>query len=235
MKSVARIHPLKPIHLSFKMGKQAKPFEVEALKKYRKAHDETWKRRITYIAERDKLLLLQAEMAELSYEMFDLGEQLEVFEEALGFSERDETNITTLGPDYDINLLFERIEEHNRAMQELHTHIVEAATRYNKEVSSLYEDDFLIDPMYFDILHEVYRRYDEVEVDTVSLDKDHQDFLEAYAEVKRQHEDYMQVGQRVFDSYADLLDDAEELYRRAEAVQDGIDAMTDDEDGINRD
>lgn len=225
MKSVAKAHPLKPIHLSFKKGKQAPPFEVEALKKYRKAHDETWKRRITYIAEKDKLLLLRAEMADLSYEMFDLGEQLEVFEEALGLLQRDETNIVTLGPDYDINLLFERIEQHNRAVQKLHTAMVKAANRYNKAVASLYEDDYIIDPMFFDILHEVYRRHEEVEVDIVSLDKDHQDFLKAYGEVEKLRDEYMRTGQNVFESYADLLGDAEDLYCRAGAVQDGIDTI----------
>ena len=228
MKSITRDHPLKPICLSFKMGKQAPPFEVEALKKYKKAHDETWKRRITYIAEKDRILLLKAEMADLSYELFDLGEQLEVFEEALGLPLPGGTSPMPLGPNYDINLLFERIEQHNRTMQEFHTTIVKAANHYNKTVASLYEDDYIIDPMYFDILHEVYRRYEEVEVDTVSLDKDHQDFLGAYGEVRKLREDYMQFGQQVFDSYAGLLGDAEELYRRAEAVQDGIDTMTDD-------
>ena len=231
MKSVTRDHPLKPIRLSFKEGKQAPAFEVEALKKYKKAHDETWKRRITYVAEKDRLLLLRSEMTDLSYELFDLGEQLAVFEEALGLTQLDEISRVELGPRYDINLLFDRIEQHNRAVQRLHKAMVKASNRYNKAVAALYEDDYMIDPMYFDILHELFQRHEEVEVDIVSLDKDHQDFLEAYGEVEKLCEAYMQQGQGVFESYAGLLEDAEDLYRRANAVQDGIDTMMDGEEG----
>lgn len=83
----------------------------------------------------------------------------------------------------------------------------------------VFEDDCLIDPMYFDILHELYQHYEEVEVDIVSLDKDHQGFLEAYGEVDKLREEYMQQGQQVFEAYEQLLDDSEDVYRRVDIVQ----------------
>ena len=227
MKNVAKEHPLKPIRLSYREGIQAPAFEVEALKKYKQAHDETWKRRIAYVAEKDRLMLLRGELAELSYELFDLGEQLSVFEEVLGITELNETDQIKIGPDYDMNRLFDRVEQHNRSLQRLHKAMVKASDRYNKAVARLYEDNFMIDPMYFDILHELFQRHEEVEVDIVSLDEDHQSFLEAYRQVDRLREEYMEYGQHVFESYEQLLEEAEDLYRRANAVQDGIDEMMD--------
>ena len=227
MKNVAKEHPLKPICLSYREGFQAAAFEVEALKKYKKAHDETWKRRITYVTEKDRLMLLKSELAELSYELFDLGEQLSVFEEALGITVLNEIDRIKIGSDYDVNRLFDRVEQHNRSLQRLHKAMKKAAARYNKAVANLYEDNYMIDPMYFDILHELFQRHEEVKVDIVSLDQDHQAFLEAYHEVKKLREAYMLYGNQVFSSYEQLLEDAEDLYMRTNAVQDGIDEMMD--------
>lgn len=233
MKHVTKQHPLKPISLSFHEGKQPPPFEVEALKRYKKAHDETWKRKMGYEAQKGQLMLLDSEIAELSYEIFDLGERLEVFEEAVGIGEPASPSAWDRESDFDLNAYFERILQHNQAVQQLHGQIVAAATQYNKAVAGLYDDDYMIDPMYFDILHELYQRYEEVEVDIVSLDKDHQDFLGAYGEVDKLREEYMQLGQNVFEGYAQLIDESENVYQRADAVQDGLDAMMDGKEEQN--
>lgn len=227
MKHVTKQHPLKPIRLSFEEGKQPPAFEVEALKRYKKAHDETWKRKMWYETQKGQLMLLGSELAELSYEIFDLGERLEPFEEALGIGEPSVLPAFEYDSDFDLNALFDRILQHNQAVQQLHKQMVEASTIYNKAVASLYEDDYLIDPVYFDVLDELYRRYEEVEVDIVSLDKDHQDFLGAYGEVDKLREAYMQQGQQVFEAYAQLIDDSEEVYKRADVVQDQLDEMMD--------
>lgn len=225
MKHVTKQHPLKPISLSFQEGKQPPAFEVEALKRYKKAHDETWKRKMEYETRKGQLMLLNSEIAELSYEAFDLGERLVVFEEAAGIDRPAGSPAADTDWDFDLNALFDRILQHNRAVQQLHSQLVAAAAQYNKTVAGLYEDDYLIDPMYFDILHEVYKRYDEVEVDTVSLDRDHQEFLGAYGEVNNLREAYMQLGQEVFEGYGQLIDDAENVYKRADAVQDWLDKV----------
>ncbi|WP_262249772.1 hypothetical protein [Parapedobacter soli] len=227
MQHVTKQHPLKPISLSFHEGKQPPAFEVEALKQYKKAHDETWKRKMGYEAEKGQLMLLDSEIAELSYEIFCLGERLEVFEEAVGIGEATDPSAWDRESDFDLNAFFDRILKHSQAVQQLHGQIVAAATQYNKTVASLYEDDYLIDPMYFDILNELYRRHEEVEVDIVSLDKDHQDFLGAYGEVDKLREEYMQLGQDVFERYAQLIDDSEHVYKRADIVQDRLDEMMD--------
>jgi len=227
MKHVTKQHPLKPISLSFHESKQPPPFEVAALKRYKKAHDETWKRRMGYETQKGQLMLLSSEITELSYEIFDLGERLEVFEEALGIGEPTDPPAWDRDSDFDLNAFFERIVQHNGAVQQLHRQIVAAATQYNKTVASLYDDDYMIDPMYFDILHELYQRYEEVEVDIVSLDKDHQDFLGAYGEVDKLREEYMQKGQHVFEAYEQLIDDSENVYGRADAVQDRLDELMD--------
>lgn len=172
-------------------------------------------------------MLLSSDISELSYEIFTLGEKLEVFEEALGIREPTDTPALDRTSDFDLNAFFDRIFQHNQSVQQLHKQMVEASTIYNEAVASLFEDDYLIDPMYFDILHELYQRYEEVEVDIVSLDKDHQGFLEAYGEVDKLREEYMQQGQQVFEAYEQLLDDSEDVYRRADIVQDSLDEMMD--------
>lgn len=224
---VTKQHPLKPISLSFREGKQPPAFEVDALKRYKKAHDETWKRKLWYETQKGHLMLLRSDIGELSYEIFMLGEKLEVFEEALGIRDPADAPALELGSEVDLNAFFDRTLQHNQAVQQLHKQAVEASTRYNEAVASLYEDDYLIDPMYFDILHELYQRYEEVEVDIVSLDKDHQDFLGAYGEVNKLREEYMQQGQQVFEAYTQLLDDSEDVYRRADVVQDELDELMD--------
>lgn len=223
MRHTTKQHPLKPINLSFQENRQPPAFEVEALRQYKKAHDETWKLKVQCQSRIGQLMLLQSEIDDLYFEKFSLEQQLEIFEEALGIGGPavlpafDQEIIMDLGG------FFDNTVRHNKALQELHTQVVDASSRYNEAIANLYEDDFLIDPMYFDVLSQVYQRYEEVEVDTVSLDRDHQEFLEAYGEVHDLREEYMGVGQRVFDGYSRLHHESEDLYRRSEIVSDRID------------
>ncbi len=104
-------------------------------------------------------------------------------------------------------------------MQDIHSKVAKYARLYNDAIAKLHEDTFLIERHYFHLFREVFQRHEEVQVDTVSLDADYQEFLRMYNEVDELFKDYMATGDEVFDAYAYLYEENEAFYKRAEILQ----------------
>src|SRR5690606_38587313 len=90
-------------------------------------------------------------------------------------------------------LFFDKIVDHNKKMQDIHSKVAKYARLYNDAIAKLHEDTFLIERHYFHLFREVFQRHEEVQVDTVSLDADYQEFL--------------RTGDEVFDAYAYLYEE----------------------------
>lgn len=223
IKTIIKEHPLRDIVLDFDDAIEAPEFEKRKLALYYEAHDKTWT--LKQHAEQQIKSLQEADgmIQELSIRRLGIEQDLDFMEEGLGLKAYDENLKIDSEIIIDIGTFFESGIRHNKDLQRLYTIIHKLTLTFNEDVGNIYEDDFLIDPMYFSMLSELYQRYDDISVHTVSLDEDHQNFLGAYGEVHDLFFQYIDLAEEIFDQYAQLVQVSEKLYRRMEIVQDRLD------------
>lgn len=231
IRTIVKEHPLRDIVLDFDDAIEAPEFEQRKLALYYEAHDKSWALR--QHAEQQIKSLREADgiIDELSIRRLGIEQELDLMEEGLGLKAYDENLKIDSEIIIDIGGFFESGIRHNKDLQQLYTIIHELTLTFNEDVGNIHEDDYLIDPMYFSMLSELYQRYEELSVHTVSLDEDHQNFLGAYAEVDELFFYYIDLAEEIFDKYAHLVQVSERLYRRMETVQDRLDdKMSRDQD-----
>src|SRR5690606_17130924 len=169
LKTIVKEHPLKNIVLDFDLDIAPPPFEQEALRYYYEAHDKTWAMKEHAIAMKKRLEEAKNTVEDLDLRRLGIEQELEILEDWLGVAQMEDIPYFDESITIDINGFFETCLKHNDELQLLYE-VVDALTKtYNKDIDNLYEDDYLIDPMHFEVLDNVYQRYEEVSVHTVSL------------------------------------------------------------------
>lgn len=221
-RTIIKEHPLRDIVLEFDDAVEAPDFEQKALSLYYEAHDKTWALREHARKQVKKLKRVDRILDNLNLDRLRLLQGLEVVAEALLHKEREDATMVDEEITLDVTALLEAVEEHNRAFTEVYKSIDKLSRVYNEDIENVLEDDYLIDPRYFGVLSELYQRYDEISVHTVSLDDDHQSFLGVYAEVADEYWRYFSRTGQVFDRYANLLESSDRVYALAEEIQDKL-------------
>ncbi len=220
MKTIVRPHRLKDIILEFDESKEQPDFEKEALARYYEAHDVVWdlKQRLEYLAK--GLLDIQEQTAESDMEGHRLNQSLLFVEDSLGLS--DGKNLPEITGEFTIDVtgLFQDLEQHNRAVQDLYALVDDITQRYNYEIDLMdpvdeYQEHWPVHGRYFGIFDEVYPRYEELSVNIVSLDDDEQNFLEVYGELFDMYRRNLDFAEEVFESYRRLFEFVEPMYKRA--------------------
>lgn len=219
IKTITKRHPWRDIILDFDHAIQPPAFETEALTLYYEAHDKTWA--IKQHADERLAKLARAEeiMQDLYLRRMGLEQELDLLEEALQLKEQDPDLRIDAELTIDVNGFFEAGQRHSQDLQELYLMIDGLTNTYNNDLDQVYEDDCVIDPKYFEIFDDIWARYEELSVHTVSLDDDYQSFLESHGVVEKLFFDYIERAQRVFEDYAQMVPHCNTLYRRIERAQ----------------
>ncbi len=218
LKTVVKKHPLKDIILDFDLDITPPPFEVEALNYYYEAHDKTWTIKQHAMDMEKRLEEANAIIEDLVLRRLGIEQELEILEDWLGVAELEDIPYFEESITIDINVFLTSCLKHNEDLNQLYEKVDAITSTYNRDVENIYEDDYLIDPMYFDTLDDLYPRYDELSVHTVSLDDDHQEFLGTYSKVSELFFHYMDMGGELFDRYGTLVEVCQSLYYRVEDV-----------------
>ena len=226
MKEIVKQHPLRTIILGFDVDKQALDFEIKALDAYYRQHDSTWETKQQLLQHKEALFALEVKITELEYMLLPTEQQLDFLE--AGFQLRDQRELPMIEEGFTIDVadFNTGIINHNRELVELHGLLVAEQTWFNEWADFIYENENWFDQdddIGNDLIHDVFRRYEEVSVDIVSLDRDQQEFFGAVAEVNELQDEYFDYGESVFDMYSALHERSEKVYRRAERVNDHID------------
>ncbi|MFB2119294.1 hypothetical protein [Parapedobacter sp. 2B3] len=109
---------------------------------------------------------------------------------------------------------------------ELHGLVVAEQEWFNAWADFIYENENWFDEeddRGSDLIHQVFRQYEEVSVDIVTLDRDQQEFFGAVGEVTDLQSEYFDYGEAVLDLYTALHERSEKIYRRTERLNDHID------------
>lgn len=222
IKTIVKKHPLRDIVLDFDDTIEPPEFERRALSMYYEAHDKTWDLQRHAAEQLAKINSGSEKVDDLLLRKLGIEQELHFLEESLGIKEYDEDIVIDEEITIDVTGLFERTQKHHDDLNEVYSLVDGLTKEYNEDIDNIFEDDYLIDPKYFDVLYELYQRYDEVSVHTVSLDDDHQTFLGAYQKVEKTFFDYLDMAGQLFDRYADLVYGSDDLYRRVNAVYERI-------------
>ncbi len=218
IKTIVKEHPLKDITLDFDDEITPPPFEQEALRSYYEAHDKTWEIKEHVSKIEAELKDVDDTIEDLSFRRLGIEQELEILEDWLGVTELEDKELFDGEITIDIGTFFITCDKHNVDIQNLYEKVVDLTGIYNRDIENIYEDDAVIEPKYFNALDEVYPRYEEVSVHTVSLDDDHQAFLEEYGKVEELFFHYTELAREIFDKYKNLVETTQVVYRRVEVI-----------------
>ena len=216
MKEIVKEHPLRPIILRFDPKKKKPDFETKGLEAYYAMHDSTWKMYTELIDRHNALDDLMDEIAGLEFPLLPIEQELEFIEAIAGL--RDQADLPVMEGRFTINLDEVRtsVTAHCDAMHTFYPKLKEAWDWFDNHANFIYEHESWIEDGLDDLVQQLYARYEEVSVDIVSLDRDQQEFYDAYAEVELFQDDYFRHGDLVFAQYDKLLKRSNKIYRRFE-------------------
>src|SRR3546814_384467 len=186
MKQIVKQHPLRTIILEFDVDKPALDFEIAALDAYYRQHDRTWETKQRLLQHKDALFELEVKITELEYLLLPTEQQLDFLE--AGFQLTDQKELPFIEEEFTIDVgdFNKGVVYHNRELVELHGLVVAEQEWFNEWADFIYENEDWFDEQDDEgdgLIHQVFRHYEEVSVDIVSLDRDQQEFFGAVGEV----------------------------------------------------
>lgn len=222
MKEIVKEHPLRPIILRFDLKKKALDFEVKALAAYYRMHDRSWETKQKLSQHKNTLTEIDVETTELEYRLVSIKQQLDFLEAAFKLAENVE--LPDMGERFTIDIVdfYTDVDSHNEDLRELHKLVVTEMQWFNDWADYIYDNEDWFDEQDDEgdkLIHQVFRHYDEVSVDIVSLDRDQQDFFDVLGHIRKLQSEYFDYGGEVSEQYNRVHHESEEVYRRALRVQ----------------
>lgn len=218
MKETIKEHPLRTIILRFDSSKPFTDFEQAALNSYYAQHDKTWEAKSNLRTHKDTLFDLDIKITELEYKLYAIEQQLDFLEAGLKIAHHP--HLPKIEEEFSIHIdeFNTEVLAHSDTLNKLREEIIPEITWYNNWADFIYEhEDWCYDED-SDLIHEVFRRYEEVSIDIISLDDDQQAFFDAHSEVYTLQTEYFKYAQQVFNMFNILQEQAEKAYRRTERV-----------------
>lgn len=223
MKTIIREHPLRTIVLDFDLDKTTPDFETKALTAYYDMHDKTWETKQKLQEHKDNLFVLDIQLTESEYMLLPIEQQLDFLEVGLKLVEGVELPPFEKEFSIDVGDFIREVIQHHQSMIDLHEDLVTEWKWFDSWAQFIYDHEDWCTPGQDDLIHEVFRRYEEVSVDIVTLDNDQQEFFGAHGEVRQLQNDYFDYGDQIFGMYECIKERAEKAYKRAERLQEYID------------
>ena len=216
LEKVVTHHPFRTIELEYDRQITPPPFEKQALKKYFHMHDEVWRLKTLREDYEPRLNKAIAQIAELRAAIYPIEQEIDILEVVTGLREDDPmpefSGSLTLKPDS----MLEATRKHNEALSELYELINRCTEEYNSFLKAFEEFEAWFEEFDDGPLSELYKRWEELSVHTVSLDDDHQAFLGDWAPIIEAEREYFEHASEAFEAYAELVDASNTLYRRVE-------------------
>lgn len=229
MKEIVKEHPLRPIILRFDFEKPQSELEKKGLASHYLMHDLTWDMQKQLKAHYEALEKIDMEVTALEFQLLPIEQEMDIVEvflnikppSILPFDERDE--------DFELNIemadLYKSIIAHSDRLEEVQVDVTAENNWYQEHFDMIYEKESWIDEELWDNIHQIYRNYEQVQVDIVALDRDQEEFKEVLSEVFDYQDLYAEYGEAVFEMYNSLIRRADKNYRRAEAINKHINKL----------
>jgi len=218
LEKVVTLHPFRTIVLEYDRKITPPPFEKETLEKYFHMHDEVWRLKNLREDYEPQLDTAIARIAELRAAIHPIEQEIDILELITGLRKDDPMPGLSGSLSLKLDGFLEATRKHNEALMELYELMNRCTEDYNAFLKAFDEFDAWFEAFDDGPLHELYNRWEELSVHTVSLDNDHQAFLGDWAPVIEAEREYFERASEALEAYAELVDASKALYRRAERV-----------------
>jgi len=218
LEKVVTHHPFRTIALEYDRGITPPDFEKEALAKYFHMHDEVWRLKCMREEYEPRLDTAIARIAELRAAIFPIEQEIDVLELVTGLREDNPMPGFDGSLSVKLDSFSKSTQKHNDEMMALHQLVTQCTEEHNAFLKEYDAFEAWFEAFDEGPLHELYRRWEELSVDTVSLDNDHQSFLGDWAPIIEAEREYFDRASDAFEAWAELVEASDSLYRRAERV-----------------
>lgn len=223
LEKVVTHHPFRTIELEYDREMTPPDFEKKTLANYFHMHDEVWRLKILREDIEPRLDEAIRQIDTLRAEIYPIEQEIDVLELITGLRE---DNPMPEGFDGSISIQIDNFRKaarkHNDDIMALYELINRCTEEHNAFLKEYEDFDKWFEAFANGPLHELYMRYEELSVDTVSLDRDHQAFLEAWSPTIQAERDYFDRAYEAFEAYAELVEASDKLYRKAERVDEAL-------------
>ncbi len=228
MKEIVKEHPLRPIILQFDLTKKALDFEIKALEAYYRMHDRSWETKQNLLRHKEAFLEIDIKTTELEYRLAPIKQQLDFIEAAFKLVEVENVELPDFEEPFSIDIadLYETVDSHNEDLRDLHKQVVTEMQWFNDWADYIYENEDWFDEQDDEgdkLIHQVFKHYNDVSVDIISLDRDQQEFFGILSGVRKLQREYFDYGEEVFEQYNRVHYASEEVYQRALRLKQYVD------------
>lgn len=222
METTVTHHPFRDIKLSYDRSKSQTEKEKNTVERYVQMHDGVW--HLKNMREEYELRLDEAiaEINELRTALFPIEQQVEIFEVGLGLSAEDNLPVFEGTLTFEMGDFYNACDRYHDNIHELYVLMKRVTDEHNLFLEEYNRFDTWFQEFNDGQLHEIFQNWENISLDTVSLDRDHQDFLEAWGPVWRAEDAYFERAADAFNGYAELIDMSDTLFQRVKRLESAL-------------
>ena len=229
MEKTVTHHPFRTIELVYDRDKSQPDWEKETLDQYFHMHDEVWRLKTMREDYEPRLERVIAQINDFHSARPSLVKEVAMLEAVVVLREavdgpqpEDKESSFSI----DLNRFRRTCNKHSDDMAALYREITRCTEEHNAFLNEFEAFDNWFEAFAEGPMSKIYQRYDEASVDTVSLDRDHQRFLEAWQPVIHAEREYFSSAQGAFDDYASLVETTNTLYERVNILDKALHDFT---------
>ncbi|WP_257670663.1 hypothetical protein [Parapedobacter tibetensis] len=228
MEKIVTHHPFRTIELEYDREKPQPDWEKETLDNYFHMHDEVWRLKTMREECEPRLDRAIAQITELHRALPTFIQEVGVLEAVVGLREAVDGPQPEDEKSFSIDLHHFRKASNQLSddLAELYHEITRCTEEHNAFLREFEAFDNWFEAFADGPMHEIYQRYEEISVDTVSLDRDHQAFLETWSPVIHAEREYFDRALSAFNDYADLIDITNDLSERVKILDEALHDFT---------
>ena len=225
MKEIVKEHPLRPIILQFDLNKKPLDFERRALDAYYRSHDRLWEVQQKILQHKRAVQQIEQQINEIGQEMLRIRQQTDFLEDKLHIDKTHQLPEIKESFSIDIVDYYAAIDAQTDQRIALREEIILEIDWYNEWADYIYEHENWQDEEDEEgdrLMSEVFRHYNEVSVDIISLDRDRDEFHTAFGVTRRLQQVYFDYAAAVFDNFDDLQEACNALQTRALRIREVV-------------
>lgn len=225
MNTISTSHPLRTIQLAYHTDKTPPAWETEAMKSYFYMHDEVWRLKTVREASEVQLTAILSKMQELTVQLYPIEQEADILEVAFGIRSVDDLPDFDGSLDIDIHTFVHTVLHHEEELQKLHADVTASVEQYNAFLKDYNAFDEWFETFSSGDLYRLYQEWETIRIDTVSLDDDHQNFLDVLSPITDAENRYFDQALACFEQFKELVKTSEKIYRRTEKINEAVNKL----------
>jgi len=176
-------HPLRDIVYQLKEPDFPSPTEERALEAYRHAHDEAWRMKLLFEKERGEVLLACIDLDKLNAGLGEFEGIRDHYLKHLDLSDAGAAARIDIKLQIELRGFYNQVQQQQKALVRFYDRISPLRQTYMDIADRYFRGERPLDPAQFNVLDDVFRFHEDMQVTITSLDKDLQGFLQVVTDI----------------------------------------------------